>query len=317
MHNLGVYGRLLSRTIVNGFCSNYSSTSPNSARSNSTTTAIENSTCKIQSKLVSAVAGFPKDFKSGKVRKGKIGDDAWLLKCVNSTDILAVADGVGGWRDYGVDPGDFSYSLLRSVDHITNVSKNWSAHNPVVLLASAFRELLHSKRPITGSSTACVLFLDHDSCRLFTVNIGDSGFLVVRKGRVVHQSEEQQHYFNTPFQLAVPPPGHDGSALNDSPESANQSQFAIEDGDVILLATDGVFDNVPEPILVAELSKLGGVKDQIFVQQTANSIALMARNLSFDGKFMSPFSQRAREYGIRAIGGKPDDITVLLATVAL
>ena len=88
MHNLGVYGRLLSRTIVNGFCSNYSSTSPNSARSNSPTTAIENSTCKIQSKLVSAVAGFPKDFKSGKVRKGKIGDDAWLLKCVNSTDIL-------------------------------------------------------------------------------------------------------------------------------------------------------------------------------------------------------------------------------------
>ena len=87
-----------------------------------------------------------------------------------------------------------------------------------------------------------------------------------------------------------------------SPESANQSQFAVEDGDVILLATDGVFDNVPQPVLVKELSKLGGVRDKIYVQQTANSIALMARNLSFDGKFMSPFSQRAREYGIRAVG---------------
>ena len=262
MHSLGVFGRLLSRTIVNGLYSNCSSTSPTSTRANSTSVGVESSSCNIQSKLVSAVAGFPKDFKSGKVRKGKIGDDAWLLKCVNSTDILgnsfsflfenwlvmlsilkisfaAVADGVGGWRDYGVDPGDFSYSLLRSVDHVTNVSKNWSARNPVVLLATAFRELLHSKRPITGkrlqpfiwieifllnfsfdnmfagSSTACVLFLDHDSSRLFTVNIGDSGFLVVRKGRVVHQSEEQQHYFNTPFQLALPPPGHDGSALND------------------------------------------------------------------------------------------------------
>jgi len=93
---------------------------------------------------------------------------------------------------------------------------------------------------------------------------------------------------------------------------------------------------VPTPILVAELSKLGGVKDQLFVQQTANSIALMARNLSFDGRYMSPFAQRARDYGIRAIGklknkrvdrinvinslllgGKPDDITVLLATVAI
>ena len=88
----------------------------------------------------------------------------------------------------------------------------------------------------------------------------------------------------------------------DSPESANQSQFAVQDGDVILLATDGVFDNVPQPILVAELSKLGGVKDQLCVQQTANSIALMARNLAFDGRYMSPFAQRARDYGIRAVG---------------
>merc|ERR1712071_268565 len=137
-------------------------------------------------------------------------------------------------------------------------------HNPIALLAAAFRELMHSKRPITGSSTACILVLDHLSNKLFTVNIGDSGFLVVRKGRVVHKSEEQQHYFNAPFQLSLPPPGHDGSALNDSPESANQSQFAVEDGDVILLATDGVFDNVPQPVLVKELSKLGGVRDKIY-----------------------------------------------------
>lgn len=66
-----------------------------------------------------------------------------------------------------------------------------------------------------GSSTACILILEHESSNLFTVNIGDSGFLVVRKGRVVHKSEEQQHYFNTPFQLALPPPGHHGSALSD------------------------------------------------------------------------------------------------------
>ncbi len=87
-----------------------------------------------------------------------------------------------------------------------------------------------------------------------------------------------------------------------SPESAQQSQFAIEDGDVILLATDGVFDNVPQPMLVAELAKLGGVQDEGFVQQTANSIALMARTLAFDPRYMSPFAQRARDYGIQAIG---------------
>jgi hypothetical protein len=43
---------------------------------------------KSKPKLVSAVAGFPKSFKSGKVRKGQIGDDAWLIKNIDSADIL-------------------------------------------------------------------------------------------------------------------------------------------------------------------------------------------------------------------------------------
>lgn len=311
------YYRLLSRSIVGGLynCSS-SNTSCSSSRPVVTTSTNESLTSKSKPKLVSAVAGFPKDFRSGKVRKGQIGDDAWLITNVDSADILGVADGVGGWRDYGVDPSDFSYSLLRSIDRITSVCNPCNYRNPVDLLSAAFRELIQSKRPITGSSTACILILDHDSSNLFTVNIGDSGFLVVRKGQVVHKSEEQQHYFNTPFQLALPPPGHGDSVLSDSPESAHQSSFAVQDGDVILLATDGVFDNVPQSLLVAELSKLGGVKDQIFVQQAANSIALMARSLALDGRYLSPFAQRARDYGIRAIGGKPDDITVLLATVA-
>ena len=45
------------------------------------------------------------------------------------------------------------------------------------------------------------MMLSHDDCKLYTANIGDSGFLVVRHGKVVHRSQEQQHYFNTPFQV--------------------------------------------------------------------------------------------------------------------
>ena len=63
---------------------------------------------------------------------------------------LGVADGVGGWRNYGVDPSDFSYSLLRSIDHL--ITREWSPCHPVELLSAAFRELVYSKRPITGLS---------------------------------------------------------------------------------------------------------------------------------------------------------------------
>lgn len=41
-----------------------------------------------------------------------------------------------------------------------------------------------------------------------------------------------------------------------SPESADICQIPVKDGDVILLATDGVFDNLPDYLIVSELSKV-------------------------------------------------------------
>lgn len=68
---------------------------------------------------------------------------------------------------------------------------------------------------LAGSSTACIVVLDRTSHRLHTANLGDSGFLVVRGGEVVHRSDEQQHYFNTPFQLSIAPPEAEGVVLSD------------------------------------------------------------------------------------------------------
>lgn len=151
--------------------------------------------------------------------------------------------------------------------------------------------------------------------------------MVVRKGEIVHRSEEQQHYFNTPFQLSVPPPGH-GNVLSDSPESADTLSFPVKDGDVILVATDGVFDNVPTNLLLDTLKEVftdqhfysvdpgevnhfffsllflqcEGERDPVKLQMTANAIALMARSLSFDSEFMSPFSVNARRNNIHTTG---------------
>lgn len=45
-----------------------------------------------------------------------------------------------------------------------------------------------------------------------------------------------------------------------------------------------------------------GERDPVKLQMTANSIALMARSLSFDSEFMSPFAMSARRNNIHAIG---------------
>lgn len=93
-----------------------------------------------------------------------------------------------------------------------------------------------------------MLILNRENSTVYTANIGDSGFIVVREGQIIHRSEEQQHYFNTPFQLSLPPPGQ--NVLSDSPESADTLSFPVRNGDVILAATDGVFDNVPSDLLL-------------------------------------------------------------------
>lgn len=68
---------------------------------------------------------------------------------------------------------------------------------------------------VLGSSTACLVVLDKSDKTVHTANIGDSGFLVVREGKILHRSQEQTHYFNTPHQLSQPPPDQTGLVLCD------------------------------------------------------------------------------------------------------
>ncbi|MCI4388515.1 hypothetical protein PGIGA_G00086820 [Pangasianodon gigas] len=285
-------------------------------------------------KLVTASCGFGKDFRKGILKKGMCyGDDACFIARHRSADILGVADGVGGWRDYGVDPSQFSETLMRTCERLVKEGR-FTPSSPVGILTSAYYELLQNKVPLLGSSTACIVVLDRRSHQIHTCNLGDSGFLVVRGGEVVHRSDEQQHYFNTPFQLSIAPPGAEGSVLSDSPEMADRSSFDVQLGDIILTATDGLFDNMPDYMILQELKKLKANlhtrththkqtnkqtkinTNYDSIQQTARSIAEQAHELAYDPNYMSPFAQFACDNGLNVRGGKPDDITVLLSIVA-
>lgn len=299
MHSLFWTGRLVSHALWNRVTNFSTATEPLANK---------------KPQLLSAVCGFPKDFHESKLPKGKFGDDAWFAAKWKSADVLGVADGVGGWKDYGIDPGEFSKFLMKTCERFVTTGK-FNEKDPCRLLAASYYEIFENKQQILGSSTACILILNRDTSTIYTANIGDSGFVIVRHGKVVHKSEEQQHYFNTPYQLGIPPESCRSNVIADSPESADTSNFHVEDGDVILLATDGVFDNVPQHMLLTELNALQGERDLVRIQKVANSIALMARCLAFDRNHNSPFTTAAWKHGIRTQGGKPDDITVLLATV--
>ncbi|KAF4072164.1 hypothetical protein AMELA_G00260050 [Ameiurus melas] len=265
--------------------------------------------------LISASFGYGKDVRKGILKKCMCyGDDAWFIARHRSADVLGVADGVGGWRDYGVDPSLFSGTLMRTCERLVKEG-HFVPSNPVGILTTSYYELLQNKVPLLGSSTACIVMLDRQSHQLHTANLGDSGFLVVRGGEVVHRSDEQQHYFNTPFQLSIAPQEAEGSVLSDSPEAADSTSFDVQLGDIILTATDGLFDNMPDYMILQELKKLKDTNYEC-IQQTAKSIAEQAHVLAYDPNYMSPFAQFACDNGLNVRGGKPDDITVLLSIVA-
>lgn len=60
--------------------------------------------------------------------------------------------------------------------------------------------------------------------------------MILRNLEPIFRTEEQQHSFNFPYQL--------GTGSRDSPESAQFINVRVKEGDVVIVASDGVWDNL-------------------------------------------------------------------------
>ncbi|RMD39567.1 hypothetical protein DV735_g5563, partial [Chaetothyriales sp. CBS 134920] len=180
----------------------------------------------------------------------------------NGTAIaFAVVDGVGGWADHGIDPADFSHGLC---SHMANISLNTSdsALGPQELLTRAYAAVIMDPQIKAGGSTACVGVADTDG-RVRIANLGDSGYVHLRRGTVHQLSDPQTHAFNTPYQLSLIPPHilrqtmiFGGPMLQDGPERADLSDHLLGHGDVLILASDGVWDNLDAQDVLKTVTKI-------------------------------------------------------------
>ncbi|KAL0404857.1 UNVERIFIED_CONTAM: putative protein phosphatase 2C 80 [Sesamum radiatum] len=153
-----------------------------------------------------------------------------------------------------------------------------------------------------GSSTACIITLSGDKLR--AVNVGDSGFLVIRNGGVVYQSSTQQRSFNCPYQLG---------RTKDNPSAAVEMELRVEAGDVIVAGTDGLMDNMHASEIVESVRR-GNEKGRTMTEQ-ACYMANVALYNSFDKYADTPYSIASRKAGNFHMGGKVDDITVTVARI--
>ncbi|KAG0175504.1 hypothetical protein DFQ28_000073 [Apophysomyces sp. BC1034] len=256
----------------------------------------------------------------------QIGDDAYFKR----QDALGVADGVGGWRTQaGANPALYSRKLMHyaqlELDRLKSNVRPYPVRqdnpDPVLVLENAYHlttlDAQHEASGIVGSTTACVVILCQDELRI--ANLGDCGVSVIRRNDFIFRSEEQQHSFNYPYQL--------GTASFDAPTDAQQFTIKVEEGDIVILASDGLFDNLYDDEIMEEVQKCvqHRVTDQSADQATSSTSVSQAISdaLAFRAKIVSedpdnpssPFQVRAMHEGLYYQGGKLDDITVLVAIV--
>ncbi|KAJ6006597.1 hypothetical protein N7451_004541 [Penicillium sp. IBT 35674x] len=180
----------------------------------------------------------------GSRRQGQPADEAEAVA-------FAVADGVGGWTESRVDPADFSHGIC---GHMANTALSWDQPadklRPKQLLQSGYDQVVADPTIKAGGSTASVGVALPDG-RVELANLGDSGSVLLRLAAVHHYSLPQTHGFNTPYQLSLIPPKmraqasiFGGAYLEDFPRDASVTNIQVQHGDVLILATDGVFDNL-------------------------------------------------------------------------
>lgn len=310
------------------------------------------------------------DPKRTKASRPDSGQDAFFVSRIGDSSgsvALGVADGVGGWMDSGVDPADFShafcgYMAAEAYEHTPAEGQQPPARSSTTLTA---RELMQKGYELAcrdpsihaGGSTAIVGLLDAPRGVLEVANLGDSGFVHLRPNRVHARSVSQTHAFNTPFQLSVIPPSmllkaarFGGARICDLPRDADVTRHNLRHGDVLVFASDGLWDNLYDndvlKIVSGAMTRVGawettddgvevaqdlapltqldphegkGKPEAVTVQSLlATEIVAAAKAASINSRLNGPFAKEVKKEFPHDTwsGGKVDDICVIVVVVS-
>ena len=100
-------------------------------------------------------------------KRDKGGEDAATV----TETFIALADGVGGWAEQGIDPANFSRTLCKNIRGL--ILYDGGARymcNPRLLCVEAAKMTTE-----VGSSTCVIASLDKEAPVIYTSNLGDSG----------------------------------------------------------------------------------------------------------------------------------------------
>ncbi|KAJ1303932.1 hypothetical protein OPQ81_008343 [Rhizoctonia solani] len=190
-----------------------------------------------------------------------------------------------------VQVGEDSYFVRPDALGVADGVGGWAHHH---LRADSAR-FARIATGTAGSSTALVAILRDGE--LSVAHLGDCMLAVVRDGKFVVRSEDMQHSFNFPYQL--------GPHSSTTPRAdAQLIKSKVIPGDIVILASDGLGDNLWDEEVLSEVARF----------QSGEALARKAKKAA-EGNKDVPFGVRGRAAGVSFVGGKTDDISVVVAIV--
>lgn len=271
------------------------------------------------------------------------GEDSHFV----STPAMGVADGVGGLKEVlGYTSKEFSDDLMAGCQKTAQslpLDVAVPSRRAACILQQGYTQVTKH-----GAATAVIAHFESAQNRLGIAGLGDSGVMVVRRPTVqdtrkasssvrstrsyiVFKSPPQQHDFNYPYQLCSLPKRLKKRFLqsSDQPSDCFTFDVTVEEGDLILVYSDGVEDNLHDQELLdicdCALSPyavhiLGLTPEAASPPElVAKAIGTAAYAHSIDEAARTPFSEEARKAGwpvCWCVGGKEDDITCVAAWVS-
>ncbi|KAL0686998.1 hypothetical protein Bca4012_086675 [Brassica carinata] len=249
---------------------------------------------EIVSKAFYLESGFASLQNPNKALTGR--EDAYFI---SDNNWLGIADGVSQWSFEGISEGKYAQELMSNCQKIISAETAEICDDPVHVLHRSVNETKSS-----GSSTALIAHLSNNELQI--ANIGDSGFMVVRNRTVLQKSSPIFHHFCFPLHITR---GDDVLKL------AEVYHVNLEVGDVVITATDGLFDNLYEKEIVSIVCRLleQGLEPQ---QRIAELVAAKAQEVGRSETERTPFADAAKEEGHDGYrGGKLDAVTVIVSLV--
>mmetsp|Transcript_6329 Transcript_6329/g.13093 ORF Transcript_6329/g.13093 Transcript_6329/m.13093 type:complete len:529 (+) Transcript_6329:224-1810(+) len=227
-----------------------------------------------------------------KVRWG--GEDATFVK----GRTFGVFDGVSGAEKLDGVPL-YSRTLASEMRKMCGTSGE-TVQDMTTYLTSAAS---YADGAATGASTAVVASIGENGF-LQALNVGDSCCMVVRDGKVTAKTREISHYWECPYQLSEDSP--------DQPKDGTKLNVELIAGDLIIMGSDGVFDNVDDDSLLDLVGKSSVIKPT----PLAKRICDLSRKVSLDKTSVTPYSKQAQRRGDAdyrdGLGGKVDDVSCVV-----